>query len=987
MKNVMKNRAYIVGIVASLALVACAPVVQAGFFDTETSVDNTITAGTLDLVLSDIVPVAGVDVGKDESATGSVTVTNNGSIAADMRATVTSVSGNADLCGAVTIEAHKGSTVYGPMALSVFDVDAGAMAGGDVDSWSFEVAIPDTAPDAASEQTCVFDIQFTAQQSGLSSGGFSDVEDFSGNSIASGDWVAPEVPTILGFKNPTLSCGAVTNIHSTTVDWTDSVDSGSGLDKYEYFIDYPKTDGSRGQWTTYPTSSQYSGSLNEGIHYIKVRAKDVAGNYSEWSNECSITADWTVPISTMTSPTDGETYTGIPISITGNTQDTYSVASVKLSYAEYTGSACGATYTQIPAGELNIAQNPIQNTGGSNPFVWNVDWTPSATGSYCIKAQGTDLAGNEESSFVVENVTYQEAAGAAPVISNIQLVPGDGMSAILATVTWNTDIPATSNVLFGHYSVSATGNTTGDLAVPYEYTSPIPEDAKADHISHSVDLIPAGSIDSPMYFRVVSKNANNQETISEEQAFLIDFSTGNITFLPAGSFAYSSTPAATTGFTPNVGDIVLNEIMPHPEGAQDNHITDAACLNDGECGEWVELYNTTDADIDVNGWYIYDHNDDGSSNHRWAINIGRSDNNGNLTDSGETTVPAHGFLVVYKNGGGMSLNDTGSEAVVLRDNSGTLMDQHSFDDSDFYEGKSIARFPDGVGVWIDPEGTPGEENELSNDELLVLRGQTFEMCFAGGDTLEDDTPGTMCDPIFLEYIGMIDDVDSDELARDEYLPVETDGAEEEILAQIAESVEVVENVESIEDEETEEEGEESNEIEDVVDVEVVENVQNEETEEENVEVIESDEIESVVDVESVQNDEGVENEETGGDEDVESEGAEEENIESVESNEEKILKQVQDDSQGDAEDVIGVESVQNVEGEGVEEGEENIEEESVANDDEVEEAEETDEDEDASDVEDVDADEEEDEDEDQENEETDSEGVEEEELSTTEQQS
>ncbi len=128
------------------------------------------------------------------------------------------------------------------------------------------------------------------------------------------DRIAPTVPSILGFKNPTLACGAITNIHSTTVDWSTSTDTTSGIAGYEYYVDYPLANGS-GRAIYNPsnllTSPENYGTLNEGIHYIKVRAKDNAGNFSGWSNICSITADWTAPVISWVTPTDGSTYSGV----------------------------------------------------------------------------------------------------------------------------------------------------------------------------------------------------------------------------------------------------------------------------------------------------------------------------------------------------------------------------------------------------------------------------------------------------------------------------------------------------------------------------------------------------------------------------------------------------------------------------------------------------------------------------------------------------
>lgn len=122
------------------------------------------------------------------------------------------------------------------------------------------------------------------------------------------DTTPPTTPVITGFENPTLSCGAVTSAGSVTVQWTDSIDD-MGVAGYEYEIDYPLLGGGRGLWTTFRTVSEYSGSLNEGTHYIRVRAVDINGLYSGWSNTCSITSDWTAPMIKFEIPTpeDGDT--------------------------------------------------------------------------------------------------------------------------------------------------------------------------------------------------------------------------------------------------------------------------------------------------------------------------------------------------------------------------------------------------------------------------------------------------------------------------------------------------------------------------------------------------------------------------------------------------------------------------------------------------------------------------------------------------------
>lgn len=143
--------------------------------------------------------------------------------------------------------------------------------------------------------------------------------------------------------------------------------------------------------------------------------------------------------------------------------------------------------------------------------------------------------------------------------------------------------------------------------------------------------------------------------------------------------------------------VVINEILPNPVG-DDN----AAKPN----GEWVELYNKSDKEIDVAGWYLYADTIDA---HALPINSER-------TNTGNTKIPAHGFLVVYRNSdSNFSLNqDRGGNTVRLYNGplaSGTLIDSHTYT-GPVKEGKSIARIPDGGNTWYDPIPTPGEPNRL-----------------------------------------------------------------------------------------------------------------------------------------------------------------------------------------------------------------------------------------------------------------------------------
>lgn len=154
--------------------------------------------------------------------------------------------------------------------------------------------------------------------------------------------------------------------------------------------------------------------------------------------------------------------------------------------------------------------------------------------------------------------------------------------------------------------------------------------------------------------------------------------------------------------------IVINEFVPNPTGADDASMPG---------GEWVELYNNGSSGVDVNGWILYDSND----THELFISTGNSDNNNNTADSGETIVPAGGFLVVYRNADSdFALNNTGGDSVRLYTNTisggGVLIDSYSYTLDPVPDNKSFARIPDGTGNFVDPIPTPGYANRLSYDE-------------------------------------------------------------------------------------------------------------------------------------------------------------------------------------------------------------------------------------------------------------------------------
>ena len=156
--------------------------------------------------------------------------------------------------------------------------------------------------------------------------------------------------------------------------------------------------------------------------------------------------------------------------------------------------------------------------------------------------------------------------------------------------------------------------------------------------------------------------------------------------------------------------VVLNEILPNPSNS----------------GEWVELHNNTGQDVDVAGWFV-------------GANAGSLVISSSNTYSGTTLLRSGGFLVARI--AGFSLNDYG-DTVYLKNAAETIIDSYTYDssnkesltgtpgypnvaDSSGTSGgvpvdKSLARIPDGAANWVDPIPTPGEPNELSNEEIVEI---------------------------------------------------------------------------------------------------------------------------------------------------------------------------------------------------------------------------------------------------------------------------
>jgi len=135
--------------------------------------------------------------------------------------------------------------------------------------------------------------------------------------------------------------------------------------------------------------------------------------------------------------------------------------------------------------------------------------------------------------------------------------------------------------------------------------------------------------------------------------------------------------------------------------------------------EWVELYNGTQAPVDVGGWRIDEFiGGDASASSRphtivdSCVGVTASDHMQPF-NTGSTIVPAGGFLVIEFCGSASYLADAG-DTVQLYNSVNQQVDSHTYPAT--ANGKSHARIPDGA-AWVDPIPTPGNKNTATRADL------------------------------------------------------------------------------------------------------------------------------------------------------------------------------------------------------------------------------------------------------------------------------
>lgn len=128
--------------------------------------------------------------------------------------------------------------------------------------------------------------------------------------------------------------------------------------------------------------------------------------------------------------------------------------------------------------------------------------------------------------------------------------------------------------------------------------------------------------------------------------------------------------------------IIINEILPNPEGSDQE-------------GEFIELYNKGNRDVNLNAWSI------GDASKIFTISS---------EDFNTTVISSKGYFVVYRPVSNITLNNTGSEIVRLMQPDESMVDQVEYIGS--FENMSYSLDENNEWQWADP--TPDEKNIFNN---------------------------------------------------------------------------------------------------------------------------------------------------------------------------------------------------------------------------------------------------------------------------------
>ena len=664
------------------------------FNDTAPSTLNAYTSSTLSFDLASSGDFSD-DITPTQDATSMITMTDTGAEDFRYKLRALNVTGDLDLCAAINIKASLDSTEQYNGTLAGLASGVGPFTFADPEAWDFEASL--TSSDTALEnKSCNFDLTYNAWQIGFAegAGGFTD-KGVIASTINSGTW---GVITPFSLLSPFAVFGA-----SDVSDTHDTV-TGNGTDVSGGMI------GSNRSVTIGGTNVQLG---------IRAGGDVSTGNGTNVGTQ-GIVANGAVVLG-GTNTIIGDVH-GASLNA-GNGTDLYGNV---VSGSNFTIGGTATAHTNVDAQTASLGNSAdvlgtltlplgVSPTlgGGATVGTLENDGTPSPdapdTFTEVVLPTPNAFTANTNHQNILSSGTLTLAPG---IYGNLTSGNAATLNLSAGEYVFNTiNLGGTNtinvNVTGGEILIFVVGNvTTGNSTEIVILGGGTAEDVYLE----SGGVVQLGGTNE-WHGTIYSTKSNNP---AEESIV-----TGNGTKVWGGLYSAEQVKlggtneidlvgpffGTYTGAGPSIASgVVLNELYPRPY----------AVVDDPESPfdrEWIELYNGGGSAIDVLGWSIKV----ASTTH--VIEATCSGGANKMQPySGDTSIGSGELLVLEfcTNASNSKMSNTGA-AVELRNTASTLLDSHTYPTTAI--GKSHQRIPDG-GIWVDPEPTPGEPNQVSMQDLI-----------------------------------------------------------------------------------------------------------------------------------------------------------------------------------------------------------------------------------------------------------------------------
>jgi DNA/RNA endonuclease YhcR with UshA esterase domain len=326
----------------------------------------------------------------------------------------------------------------------------------------------------------------------------------------------------------------------------------------------------------------------------------------------------------------------------------------------------------------------------------------------------TILGGSTSNSWRFFDGTSNRILSSTPYQGSLTIKPGEYVILVQDPLKFKEDYPdfpdSITIIQVSAMSLKNTSNTIGlRIGSQGDLWSQVSYDQTLGANGNGKSLERLGTTDSFLESLVERGTPGKENSVNSAQ--------NQPTPTPTPTFSPSPTPTPSFEYFPS--DVVINEFLPDPP--------------DGE-EEWIELYNNTQKEIDLTGWYI----EEGSGAQTFL--------------SGK--ILPRGFFVVEKIKG--YLNNSG-DIIFLKDKTGNVIDKvtyGNFDDGNIEDNAPTAKDPYSIARVFDGKDTD-EDNldfKISNSTKGATNQVLGSISFVSNIIINEILPNPKGDDSENEFI-------------------------------------------------------------------------------------------------------------------------------------------------------------------------------------------------------------------------------------------